>query len=40
MTTEKTGLDASLIPDTTYDVKSTFGIEAKIKVPGFSKSNE
>jgi len=40
MTTETTGLDPSLIPDTTYDVKSTFGIEAKIKVPGFSKSNE
>ncbi len=40
MTTETEGLDATLVPDTTYDVKSTFGIEAKIKVPGFSKSNQ
>jgi cobaltochelatase CobS len=40
MTTETEGLDATLVPDTTFDVKATFGIEAKIKVPGFSKSNQ
>jgi cobaltochelatase CobS len=40
MTTETEGLDATLVPDATFDVKATFGIEAKIKVPGFSKSNQ
>jgi cobaltochelatase CobS len=40
MTTENEGLNPSLKPDTTFDVKETFGIEAKIKVPGFSQPNE
>ncbi len=40
MTTEQQGLDATLTPDTKIDVKATFGIEAKMKVPAFSKSNE
>jgi cobaltochelatase, CobS subunit len=40
MTTETEGLDPSLKPDTTFDVKATFGIEAKIKVPGFSQATQ
>ncbi|MDE2134139.1 MAG: cobaltochelatase subunit CobS [Alphaproteobacteria bacterium] len=40
MTTEQQGLDATLTPDTKIDVKATFGIDAKMKVPAFSKSNE
>jgi cobaltochelatase CobS len=40
MSTETEGLDPSLMPDTTVDVKAAFGIEAKIKVPAFSKPNE
>ncbi len=40
MTTETQGLDPSLRPDTTFDVKATFGIDAAMKVPGFSKPNE
>jgi len=40
MSTETQGLDPSLIPDTTVDVKSAFGIDARMKVPAFSKGNE
>jgi cobaltochelatase CobS len=40
MTTDTEGLDPTLSPDSTFDVKATFGIEAKIKVPGFSKPNQ
>jgi cobaltochelatase CobS len=40
MTTETEGLDSSLKPDTTVDVKAAFGIEAKMKVPGFSTPNQ
>jgi cobaltochelatase CobS len=39
MSTETQGLDPSLTPDTQVDVKTTFGIDAKIKVPAFSKGN-
>jgi len=39
MSTETEGLDPALTPDITVDVKTTFGIEANISVPGFSKSN-
>lgn len=39
MTTDTEGLDPQLIPDTKVDVKATFGIEANIKVPAFSKAN-
>ena len=40
MTTDPQGLDASLKPDTQIDVKSTFGINSKMKAAAFSKSNE
>ncbi|MDE2265485.1 MAG: cobaltochelatase subunit CobS [Alphaproteobacteria bacterium] len=40
MTTETEGLNPSLMPDTKVDVASTFGIDAKIKVPAFAKPNE
>ena len=40
MTSETLGLDPSLTPDTKIDVKAAFGIDAKMKVPAFSKSNE
>ncbi|MGA7675608.1 MAG: cobaltochelatase subunit CobS [Rhizomicrobium sp.] len=40
MNTETQGLDPSLTPDTQIDVKAAFGIEAKMKVPAFAKSNE
>jgi len=39
MSTETEGLDPALTPDIKLDVKTTFGIEANIKVPGFSKPN-
>lgn len=34
------GLDASLKPDTEIDVRKTFGFDAKMKVPAFSKKTE
>ncbi|HEY4124674.1 MAG TPA: cobaltochelatase subunit CobS [Rhizomicrobium sp.] len=34
------GLDASLKPDTEVDVRKTFGFDAKMKVPAFSKKTE
>lgn len=40
MSTETKGLDPSLTPDMQVDVKKTFGIDAKMKVPAFSKPNE
>jgi cobaltochelatase CobS len=40
MTTEQKALDPSLVPDTTVDVASTFGIETKMKVPAFKNRNE
>jgi cobaltochelatase CobS len=40
MSTETQGLDPSLTPDTQVEVKKTFGIDAKMKVPAFSKPNE
>ena len=40
MSTDTQGLDPSLTPDTQVDVKKTFGIDANIKVPAFSKANE
>jgi len=40
MSSEPQGLDPSLVPDTIIDVKAAFNIDAKMKVPAFSKSNE
>src|SRR5664279_959083 len=40
MTPESQGLDPATLPDTTADVKTLFGIDAKMKVPAFSKANE
>ena len=40
MASDKEGLDPALVPDTTVDVKSLFGFEAKMKVPAFKKPNE
>ena len=40
MTPEPQGLDAAAVPDTTIDVRSAFGIDAKMKVPAFSKPTE
>jgi cobaltochelatase CobS len=40
MSSEKEGLDPSLVPDKQIDVKSVFGIDAKMKAPAFSKPNE
>lgn len=40
MNTETEGLNPTLTPDAQFDVAKTFGIEAKIKVPGFSVPNE
>jgi len=34
------GLDAALKPDTEVDVRKTFGFDAKMKVPAFSKKTE
>ena len=34
------GLDASLKPDTEIDVRKTFGFDAKMRVPAFSKKTE
>ena len=40
MASDREGLDPALAPDTTVDVKSVFGIDAKMKVPAFKKPNE
>ena len=40
MSTEPQGLDPKLVPDTFIDVKKAFGIDARMKVPAFSKGNE
>jgi cobaltochelatase CobS len=40
MSSEKEGLDPSLVPDKQIDVKTAFGIDAKMKAPAFSKPNE
>ena len=40
MASDREGLDPALVPDTTVDVKSVFGFEAKMKVPAFKKPNE
>jgi len=40
MDTVPQGLDPAFVPDTTVNVRSTFGIETSMKVPAFSKSNE
>lgn len=39
MTTEPQGLDSAATPDITVDVRETFGIDAKMRVPAFSKRN-
>jgi cobaltochelatase CobS len=40
MDAEKQGLDTAATPDTTVDVKTVFGIDAKMKVPAFKTPNE
>jgi cobaltochelatase CobS len=40
MDDEKEGLDPSYKPDTEVDVKTVFGIDAKMKVPAFKQPNE
>ena len=40
MDAEKQGLDTAAAPDTTVDVKTVFGIDAKMKVPAFKQANE
>ncbi len=40
MTTEPQGLDPAAMPDITVDVRETFGIDAKMRVPAFSKRND
>ena len=40
MNMEPQGLDSSPTPDTKIDVGETFGIDAKMKVPAFSRGNE
>jgi len=40
MTTVPQGLDPAATPDITVDVRETFGIDAKMRVPAFSKRNE
>jgi cobaltochelatase CobS len=39
MTNETEGLDPSIVPDTQVDVRTTFGIDANMKVPAFSRGN-
>ncbi|MDE2466953.1 MAG: cobaltochelatase subunit CobS [Alphaproteobacteria bacterium] len=39
MSTEPQGLDPATAPDITVDVRETFGIDANLKVPAFSKRN-
>ena len=40
MTTEPQGLDPAAMPDLTVDVRETFGIDAKMRVPAFSRRND
>jgi cobaltochelatase CobS len=40
MNIETQGLDPSAVPDTKVDVSTVFGIDAKMKVPAFSRRNE
>ncbi|MDE2351488.1 MAG: AAA family ATPase, partial [Alphaproteobacteria bacterium] len=40
MTTEPQGLDPAAMPDITVDVRETFGIDAKMRVPAFSRRND
>jgi len=40
MDTKPQGLDPAFMPDMTVDVRATFGIDAAMKVPAFSKANE
>ena len=40
MSVEKEGLDPAYKPDTTVDVKTVFGIDAKMKAPAFKSPNE
>ncbi len=40
MSVDKEGLDPAATPDTTVDVKTVFGIDAKMKVPAFKTANE
>src|SRR6201991_2147853 len=40
MDAEKQGLDTAAAPDTAVDVKTVFGIDAKMKVPAFKQPNE
>ncbi len=40
MTTEPEGLDPAAAPDVMVDVRETFGIDANMKVPAFSKRND
>jgi len=40
MNMEPQGLDTASVPDIKIDVKDTFGIDAKMKVPAFSRGNE
>jgi len=40
MTTNQNGLAADSQPDTTVDVRKTFGLDINMKVKGFAKPNE
>ena len=40
MSVDKEGLDPAAMADTTVDVKTVFGIDAKMKVPAFKTPNE
>ena len=40
MNMEPQGLDTASVPDIEIDVKETFGIDARMKVPAFSRGNE
>jgi cobaltochelatase CobS len=40
MNIQPQGLDAASVPDIKVDVKDTFGIDAKMKVPAFSRGSE
>jgi len=40
MTTNQNGLAADSLPDTTVDVRKTFGLDINMKVKGFAKPNE
>jgi cobaltochelatase CobS len=40
MNMQPQGLEPSGIPDTTIDVRATFGFDAKMKVPAFKEGNE